>query len=144
MTFDEAAQSAFQADVLAQINFIREPVEIAMAKRFHDMVLANFGIAGVDRPTDWAKLSPAYAQKVKRQIATLQVSGALKSAVHQDGNEVFVMDSEVPYATVHQFGGGNNIPARPYFPIDRDGECMPYTYSQICEAAQDETRRLLS
>jgi len=139
ITFPDSSVSDFEAQALALFESKREPLELAMAKRFHEMTLSNFGVAGVDRPVHWKELSPAYAAKVKRTIATLYVSGSLKGAVHQEGNEVFVSNGEVPYALAHQYGyAPNNLPARPYFPIDESGECMPYTLSQVVDAAQNE------
>lgn len=117
-------------------------VESSMAERFKEMTLSNFGIAGADRPLDWPRLSPRYARKVGREIATLVVSGRLKGAIHTTENVVSVSNAQVPYATVHQ-EGGKNMPARPYFPIRKDGTCMPYTLAQVKEAAQKELDKKL-
>lgn len=118
----------------------RPAVNEAMGRRFYEMVQGNFGVAGVDRPMAWAPLSPAYAKKVGREIATLDLTGALRSAVMIGGFEgesvtVSVSDSDVPYATVHQ-NGSWRMPKRPYFPIDDTGKVLPYTESQVVEAAQ--------
>lgn len=118
----------------------RPAVNAAMDQRFYDLVQGNFGIAGVDRPMAWAPLSPAYAKKVGREIATLDLTGALRSAIMVGGPEgesitVSVSDSSVPYATVHQ-NGSYRMPKRPYFPIDDQGKVLDYTASQVVEAAQ--------
>lgn len=125
-----------------QIFDLVDPVQDAMAQRFLEMTLSNFGIAGADRPIEWAPLSYAYSLKVGRKIATLYVTGALKGAIHQNDNEVEVNDAEVPYATAHQYGN-DRLPARPYFPLRTDGECLPYTFSQVVEAGQNKLDSIL-
>lgn len=131
--------SAFESSFMQNMEALRPAAHAAMGQRFHEIVLGNFGIAGVDRPMSWAPLSPAYAKKVGREIATLFVSGRLKDSImvggaNADSITVSVSNSSVPYATVHQ-NGGKNMPARPYFPIDENGQVMPWTESQIVEAA---------
>ena len=144
MTFT-ISESTAAADIKAALKSTVEPVQDAMARRFHEMTLANFGIMGPDRPIDWAPLSWRYAQKVGRSIATLVVDGTLKGAVHCEGNRVYISNAEVPYALIHQYGSKkHHMPPRPYFPIDQDGECMPYTYSQVMEAAINELNKQLS
>lgn len=120
----------------------------AMGERFEQIVHGNFGIAGVDRPNAWAPLSPAYAKKVGREIATLRLTGALEAAIKRGGSEgesvtVSVSDSDVPYATVHQTGGVR-MPKRPYFPIGDDGQVLDWTERQVVEAAADALGRELS
>jgi len=126
----------FIAEAIAEA---RPAVNAAMGKRFYELVQGNFGIAGVDRPMHWAPLSPAYARKVGRTIATLDLTGNLRSAIMVGGTEgesvtVSVSDGMIPYASVHQTGG-TRMPQRPYFPIDDDGEVMPYTASEVVAAA---------
>lgn len=142
LVFNEAE---FANQIRRNIFDLVSPVEESMAERFFEMTLANFGIAGADRPKPWVPLSPAYAKKVKRQIATLVVSGTLKNAVHvTDKNRVEIENQDVPYAMAHQYGyATRNLPARPYFPIDDKGECMPYTFSQLVEAGQQKVDSLL-
>lgn len=123
--------------ILAIAKSVTPAVESSMAERFKEMTLSNFGIAGADRPLDWPRLSPRYARKVGREIATLVVSGRLKGAIHTEGNVVSVSNAQVPYAVIHQTGG-KNMPARPYFPIRKDGTCMPYTLSEVTASAQKE------
>lgn len=133
---EASAMGAFLEEAVAQA---RPAVHAAMGQEFYEMVQGNFGIAGVDRPMAWAPLSHDYAKKVGREIATLDLSGALRSAIMISGHEgdgvtVEVSNSSVPYATIHQTGG-RNMPKRPYFPIDDRGEVLPYTRSQVVEAA---------
>ena len=146
LTVPQSSLDALSASVLFKFLAVKPVVELAMAERFRKMVLANFGIAGADRPTDWPPLSWSYALKVGRSIATLEVSGALKGAVKagHDGDAGFcsVSNADVPYAMGHQFGS-NRLPARPYFPVDADGEVMPYTQSQVQEAAERALFRAL-
>jgi phage gpG-like protein len=132
----------FLYDALAEV---RPQVHQAMGQRFHDVVLNNFGFTGVDRPNAWAPLSPAYAKKVGREVATLFVTGALKDSIMVGGAygesvTVSVSDASVPYATVHQTGGVR-MPKRPYFPINDNGEVLPWTQSQVVEAAQTAIER---
>lgn len=134
---DDGRFAQFITDMVAEV---RPKVNAAMGQRFYDLVQGNFGVAGVDRPMAWAPLSPAYAKKVGREIATLDLTGALRSAIMIGGSEgesvtVSVSDSSVPYATVHQ-NGSWRMPKRPYFPIDDTGKVMPYTAGQVTEAAQ--------
>jgi phage gpG-like protein len=98
-------------------------------------ILSNFGRVGLYRPSVWPPLSPDYARRVRRPYATLLVTGRLRDSIRFEvtGTTVVaeVRDEDVPYASVHQYGGGNNIPARPYFPIDRDGEVIPTVMQNI-------------
>jgi len=140
----EADLLALGVGITASIEAVRPKVNEAMGQRFYELVQGNFGIAGVDRPMAWAPLSPAYAKSVGRQIATLDLTGALRSAIMVGGNmgqgiTVSVSNSSVPYATIHQTGG-LRMPARPYFPIDENGEVLPYTVSQIVEVVAKTLR----
>jgi len=118
-------------------------VEEAMAIAYKDVVIANFGDFELDRPTAWAPLSKRYAKKVNRNHATLMVSMKLMGAVKQVDNVVSVSDSDVPYATVHQFGGGNNIPARPYFPFDTNGKATEFTQNYMQAVAKNALNDLI-
>lgn len=124
-------------------------VEYAMAEKFLKCVLDNFGATGRFRPwSGWPPLSPAYAKKVGRSYATLEVSGRLKESVliELSGRNFAVTadDARVPYATVHQFGGGNNIPQREYFPMYDDGTVYRQVQDEVQAAAEKELERLLS
>lgn len=141
---------AFEESLRIRFTEVAAQVEARMAETFYNVVMNNFGFIGEDRPINWARLSPEYAKRVKREYATLYVTGALKGAVKLEGNTVSVSNDSVPYAMVHMFGGGNNIPKRPYFPIDdhggdwSDGECLPWTMDRMTDAAQVEIGRLFS
>jgi len=139
----DIAMAPLERQITAQIKSAVDAVEHAMAVRFHELTLGNFGIAGVDRPIHWAPLSGAYARKVHRQIATLYVTGALKNAIKVERNVVSVSNDDVPYALAHQYGyAKGGLPARPYFPIRANGSCMPYTFSQLVEAAEKKFNEL--
>jgi phage gpG-like protein len=122
------------------ISRVRPAVNQAMAERFIELVHGNMGFAGADRPMAWAPLSPNYARKVGREVATLILTGALKDSIRSggfegDSVEVSVSDADVPYASIHQ-SGGTRMPKRPYFPIDDSGQVLPWSASQVAEAAQ--------
>jgi len=118
---------------------IRE-AQMAMTYRLYDIVQNNFGEAGEDRPEEWVALSPAYARRVGRPHATLEVSGKLRYSIQVDGEgpeggRVWVDPDAVPYALAHQFGSGN-IPARPYFPMDENGQLTEYSQTSVLEAGR--------
>jgi phage gpG-like protein len=88
------------------------------------------------RPSSWSPLTKKYANwkglKVGRTTADLVLSGRLYQSITPRINsptesEVF---TNVPYAEVHQEGGGNNVPARPYFPV-LGGRLTPYAEQRI-------------
>lgn len=141
LTVSQSAVDGMAAHLDEVFHASRPALLDAMSAKFMQVVEWNFGIAGVDRPNAWAPLSPAYAKKVNREIATLRVTGALADAVKRGGTEgesvtVSVSDSDVPYATVHQTGGVR-MPKRPYFPIGDDGQVLDWTERQVVEAAAE-------
>lgn len=133
-----------KAHVLAQIEGVRQQVQQKMSETYYSVVMDNMGKeAWANKP-----LSAAYARRVGRQLATLYVSGELKGSVALDpeGANVSISNGAVPYATVHQFGGGNNIPSRPYFPLEGADSPIGYeaTVNVVTQAAGEEIRRLLT
>lgn len=134
--------NAMAADVKRRVEEVRPGVQAKMAVAFQEMVFANFGPTGSYRPNEWPPLSPAYAKKVGRTYATLYVSGRLMNGVLLDASNspdsmrVVAEDSNVPYATVHQYGGGNNIPRRGYFPMTADDEPTVEAQAVVLEAAR--------
>ena len=136
----------------------RTEVQAAMALAFYEIVMGNIGGSfGVDRPSEWPPLTQAYAKRVNRSFATLEVTGALRNAVKINTDNPFqstvsISNDDVPYALVHQFGGGNNIPARPYFPIEPGGSAeagvdfgpTPFAREWVLDAAREELRRALA
>lgn len=71
-------------------------------------------------------------RKLEGGLAILQDTGALRSSIraHSDRDSVTI-GSVLEYAAIHQFGGmagrGKKvrIPARPFIPVDRDGNLSP-------------------
>jgi phage gpG-like protein len=139
LTITESSLAAMEAEIISRVEAAKAPVQEAMGEMFLAVTRSNVGDFGLDRPAEWAPLSPSYARKVKRAHATLYVSGRLEEAIKielsPDAAKVSTSDDSVPYAIVHQFGGGNNIPARPYFPV-LDNEVTPFTQQLVKEAAQ--------
>lgn len=133
-------------EVLKLIKGAKHQVEAAMAARYHEIVLANFGESGVDRPIDWPPLGNVYAKLMGRTFATLYVTGALFDSVEIDPQSAKVSvrnTGAVPYALVHQFGG-RNTPPRPYFPMTPDGTALPWTVQEVQQAAADALARALT
>ena len=144
----EAAITALGRNLKTEIEPARQSAQNAMADIFHQITLSNFGMQGMDRPSEWADLSPAYAKKVHREAATLNVSGALigaiKVAYAEDASTVSVSSDDIPYALAHQFGNPKgNLPARPYFPIDVNGQVTQYTREQVLDIAKIQFAREL-
>ncbi len=146
--------SRFEVQIMQRVEAIKPRVQGAMAARFAEIVLSNFGIAGADRPWHFERLTPEYAKKVGREIATLEVTGALKASLLTGGSEgestrVSMSNSSVPYALAHHDGSpeGNRshpgLPARRVFPLDESDNVLPWTQSQVQEAAANELARMI-
>lgn len=144
-----------ESGIKSQIDEAAKTIEWAMAEKFQECVLANFGPSGPYRPwSGWHDLSPAYAKKVKRTYATLFVSGALKGNVliELEGKNFKVVsdNSRVPYATAHQEGnpkgnrGHPGLPAREYFPMTEDGEVTRQVQDIVLDAAYRAAQEALS
>lgn len=148
-TIDQGSLQDAVGGIMRDFEKLKSPVEDAMAEKFFQMVRLNFGNFGIDRPIEWAPLSPAYAKRVGREHATLFLSGSLEAAIKIESNpdvsRVFVTDNDVPYALAHQYGSEKkNLPARPFFPIDQNGVVMPFTLAEVQRSANEEVARLLS
>ncbi len=77
----------------------------------------NFKSGG--RPNAWKPLKPATARyKATHGYSPLPLtrSGALQRSVTfaVRSKKRLAIGTSIPYGAVHQFGGGNNIPKRPY------------------------------
>ena len=94
--------------------------------------LENFGVSGTNRPRVWPPLSKDYARKVKRDYATLDVSGELKNSITVEVAETSIVATDEK-ASYHQLGEGYNK-ERPFFPISKDGELTEYCQQRITEA----------
>ena len=112
-----------------------------MAVQFRQCIYDNFGASGMFRPMQWAKLSPRYARKVGRDYATLNVTGRLRGAIRktasEDKGKVSVSRADCDYAIAHQFGyEKNNLPPRPYFPINTDGTILTAVQRLVRRSAE--------
>lgn len=119
----------------------RRQMMAEVGREFVAITKDNFGASGPHRPAYWVSLTPKYQRRIKYYGPPLLIgkggaSGRLMNSiqvgyVQADSVEV---ETDVEYAAVHQFGGGNNIPARPYFPVERSnvsGEYELTDYAQI-------------
>ena len=127
---------------------IRVPVQAAMAGKFRELVIQNFGEAGTDRPFEWDALrSEKYARKVGRDYATLYVDGKIMDSIevdpyNKDASSVF---TNCEYASTHQWGDeSRNIAARPFFPMSKEGFITPDAMNAVTDAAARELERLLA
>ncbi len=111
------------------------------------LTVQNFGYTGSNRPSQWAPLSEKYAKRVKRSVATMDLTGKLMRSLRvsaPDGNSITV-SSDTPYDEAQQ-NGNSRLPARPFFPINHDGSATPYA-QRVLEttaklAIQEQMRRL--
>lgn len=146
-TIDE---SQFERDLMQVAKDVTHPVEAAMAGIFETCVRANFGAFGFERAREWAPLSNRseagrrYIALTGRSYATLEFTGAMKSNLRVDGNEVILeANANAPYALDHETGiPSKHLPPRPVFPM-WNGECLPKTYGLVVDAAQNELNRQL-
>ena len=147
LVIDRESLSALGVDIERATEDARLAAQEAAGEAMREVVMANIGEFGADRPQAWPPLSPAYAKKVRRTYATLEVTGLLRSNVKlahlRDASIVHADDADVPYAVVHQFGGGNNIPARPYFPVTEDGEVTQFAADWALDAARQAFKEAL-
>ena len=111
----------------------------AMALRYADMVLQTFGASGTGRPSEWPALSSAYAKRVSPPVPTLYRSGNLAHSIEaswdREAGHVRCGTGKIGViAYAHQFGvPSRNLPARPFFPIQPNG--------QPTQAAQDAMQK---
>lgn len=81
----------------------------------------NFRQSG--RPIPWKPLKFATLKRKLRQGYSplpLTRTGALRRSITQKTfRQKFQLGTSIKYGAVHQFGGGNNIPARPYLVFQR-------------------------
>lgn len=116
---------------------VKIKVQSAMAETLFNIAWNNFGFDGEDRPTQWPALTEKYAKRVKRSDATLILSEDLIESLKWDGSnaDAAVVYNDSPYAVAHQFGvPENNLPPRPFMPIQGDG-LTPYSEARVIEAA---------
>ena len=130
----------------ALLREVKQTWQAAAANRFATIVHRNFGQTGEDRPTQWPSLSKDYANEFHggSRIPTLFLTGELQQSVQiQDTNieysEVF---TENEYAEAHQWGEGN-LPARPFFPMNEEGELTTYSEWEVLRAGQEAVDKLV-
>lgn len=137
--------------VVDRLEGVRLRGQSAMADAFYNVVMANFGSVGFDRPHDWQSLSERYARTVGRSFATLLVTGALKGTVAKDATDpaaarvTMSNTPSVPYAVAHHQGnppnfgwtarGSGALPARRVFPLDPATDEVTETTARIVEQA---------
>ena len=95
-----------------------------MISDVYEVTYANFGETGIARPAPWADLKIQYAIDYHDgdTTPTLVLSGALRDGfVKEVSDTAAVLFNTVEYADKQQFGKGM-LPARPYYPVDEDGE----------------------
>ena len=84
----------------------------------------NKNFRGGGRPRRGEPLSPAYLKRKVGQgyssTPLTRTGHLLRSITRKVQRNRFTLGSAVEYAAVHQFGGGNNIPARPYLVFQKD------------------------
>ncbi|MDR0665250.1 MAG: phage virion morphogenesis protein [Helicobacteraceae bacterium] len=103
----------------------------------------------------WKRLNPEYARHKKKKYGKkkiLERGGNLKKIISRkvgEGERVIgttAMSAKgYPYPAVHQYGSVKNslIPARPFFPIDEDGDLAANTAREIDEDLQGILRKAL-
>jgi len=150
-----------QIDAAAIVD--KTAVHRAMANRYRDIVRANFGFSGIDRPTPWRPLSDRYRNYLSRMgkakpsdarrgVATLFRTGRLFASIRasSDSQAGHVISDGVPYNIIQQFGGfirrafdnkPITIPPRPYFPFYRDGRPTAYAQSEMERVAKEAASR---
>ena len=149
MTFEldinELSLGGLAEEVFQQV---KVPVQAAMAGRFRELVLQNFGETGTDRPIEWEALrSEKYARKVGRDYATLYVEGKLMDSIEVDpySPDAASVFTNCEYAAAHQWGDeSRNLAARPFFPMSKDGFVTPDAMNSVTEAAAQELERQLA
>jgi phage gpG-like protein len=97
------------------------------------------------------KLRTLRIREDKQTWSLLRKSGALVQSIRitQVGTNSVTVGSDRPYAAVHQFGSkkpkgrGGGIPARPFFPVDRQGNFTALAARKIEAAAVTALRQRL-
>ena len=131
---DSALQQKLEdaADKLADTTQLMQRISMTLL----NVPEENFNAEG--RPK-WAGLSTAYAAK-RKAGKILQVSGQLAGSMTPfHGTDYAGIGSNKVYAAIHQFGGmagrGHkvNIEARPYLPMDENGDLQQEAYVEVAE-----------
>lgn len=109
--------------------------------QLHDISVLNFGESGQARPSEWPRLKEKYALEFHDgdQTPTLILSGKMvNSFVHTIGTDSATLTNMAEYASEHQLGDvANRLPARPYFPVDKDGQLTPYALEKLNQILEE-------
>lgn len=143
----------------------RKRILTSMGNTFKSITQGNFqsGNAGM-RPVPWPN-------KKDGSVATLKKSRLLAGSFHLETNsEQTVLSNPTPYAAIHQYGGktkphrilpkkkkalafgggvygavnhpGSNIPARPFFPVDKAGHLTAAAEKLILASGQRTANKI--
>ncbi|MGN0008164.1 MAG: phage virion morphogenesis protein [Desulfovibrionaceae bacterium] len=100
------------------------------------------GISSVLRKD--GNLRASAKRKLEGGLAILQDTGALRSSIRaRPDRDSVTVGSVLEYAVIHQFGGmagqGKkvHIPARPFIPVDKDGNLSPEAERGVLAAIYD-------
>lgn len=111
--------------------------------RFQQIAIWTFGEDGENRPSVWPTLKRGYANEYHGgdDTPTLLLSDEKHSLASSgphliDSFQISLSSEQAsitnisPYADVHQFGLGA-VPARPFYPLDEDGQLTPYAEQEL-------------
>ena len=81
-------------------------------------------------------------RRLEGGLAILQDTGTLRGSIRASpGRYSVTIGSVLEYAAIHQFGGmagrGKKVPARPFLPVDRDGNLSPEAERGVLAAIYD-------
>lgn len=101
-----------------------QPVLEVYAQDLKTLVDDSFDQSRAPDGTGWEPLKPATVRKRRRGSSKPLVdTGQLRNSITSVAlNASLRVGTNVPYAGVHQFGGGRGIPARPFLPISSTGD----------------------
>lgn len=124
---------SFMAGVFGDV--ARRQILGAMGTELIKIAEENIGKTGIDRPATWPPLSKPYAKRVKRDYATLYLTGALyRSSTLRVTPDVATVTYEDTKASLHQ-DGTEKMPRRPFLPFNSAGQLTPYARRRIENAA---------
>lgn len=131
---DQAIQAEFGRLISRSRNL--SPVMRAIARHLHNTTEDAFA-------QERSPFGPAWKAIKYRQGKILQDTGKLAASIARDsGNDYAQLSAGVIYAAIHQFGGQAGrgkkvtIPARPFMPINQQGELPENSRSLILELLQ--------
>lgn len=122
------------------------PLMRGIAAELHSQTEENFSEEG--RP-GWTGLSDATVERRTRngnwpgQMLQISAAGLAASITTQASDSSALVGSNKPYAAMMQFGGEQSdfpnlwgdIPARPYLPMDAEGQLQPEAHEAILDLA---------